>query len=371
LLPAGVARSLSEARGRAALLLSALSDDALRCWEEAGAGAPSAGEGGGRAAAAELAALAAAFPRLRLVVHRRSASAKEAVTMFAAAAAVVGPHGAGLVHTLFCQPGTALVELVFLHSPPMMFWHMASAMRLRYAMVPLPRSFWAQSAKRVDVHEVVSMLRRLLDEPARGCAAGSAGADCAPCAVGTYAPDSWPRVACVPCQPGRVAPSPGAAHCRTCPDGERSVNGMLCERCPDGALAVLQRGGEVCVPMPADAAELRALLDEASPANASGALHQPLPAPELVQAAERLLYTAAESVHSPPRRELAELPQTYEAQRGVGSTLGLPAREGLWLGLAAGGAALVGGALAFAAGRASGKPARVSLTAAAGSPVWV
>jgi len=34
------------------------------------------------------------------------------------------------------------VELVFMHSPPMMFWHIAAALQLRYAMAPLPRSFW-------------------------------------------------------------------------------------------------------------------------------------------------------------------------------------------------------------------------------------
>jgi capsular polysaccharide biosynthesis protein len=87
-------------------------------------------------------ALRTAFPRLQLLVHTRSVPPASAVAMFARAAAVVGPHGAGLSHALFCQPGTALVELVFMHSPPMMFWHIAAALQLRYAMAPLPHSYW-------------------------------------------------------------------------------------------------------------------------------------------------------------------------------------------------------------------------------------
>jgi capsular polysaccharide biosynthesis protein len=92
--------------------------------------------------AALLDALRVAFPALQLLVHTRDVPPAAAVAMFARAAAVVGPHGAGLSHALFCQPGTALVELVFMHSPPMMFWHIAAALQLRYAMAPLPHSFW-------------------------------------------------------------------------------------------------------------------------------------------------------------------------------------------------------------------------------------
>jgi hypothetical protein len=102
-------------------------------------------------------ALQRAFPALRVVVHRRGASAAEAVATFARAAAVVGPHGAGLSHILFCQPGTVVVELVFMHSPPMMFWHISAALQLRYAMAPLPRSFWCV-AKLRTVHACVLVL---------------------------------------------------------------------------------------------------------------------------------------------------------------------------------------------------------------------
>jgi Glycosyltransferase 61 len=87
-------------------------------------------------------ALAAAFPMFTVVAQNRSVRPKEAVALFSRAVAVVGPHGAGLSHTLFCPPGTAVVELMFMRSPPMMFWHMAAALNLRYAMAPQPRSFW-------------------------------------------------------------------------------------------------------------------------------------------------------------------------------------------------------------------------------------
>ena len=66
----------------------------------------------------------------------------DAIQLFARARLVVGPHGAGLSHTLFCGPGTAVVEIAFMRSPPMMFWHIAAALRLHYALAPLPRSFW-------------------------------------------------------------------------------------------------------------------------------------------------------------------------------------------------------------------------------------
>ena len=91
-------------------------------------------------------ALRSAFPTLQLLVHTRGVPPASAVAMFARAAAVVGPHGAGLSHALFCQPGTVLVELVFMHSPPMMFWHIAAALQLRYAMAPLPNSYWCVAA---------------------------------------------------------------------------------------------------------------------------------------------------------------------------------------------------------------------------------
>lgn len=89
-----------------------------------------------------LAALRSAFPRMRVVVHTRQMAPAEAVALFAGAAAVVGPHGAGLSHALFCPPGAALVELLFMRSPPLMFWHIAAAQGLRYAAAPQPRSYW-------------------------------------------------------------------------------------------------------------------------------------------------------------------------------------------------------------------------------------
>jgi capsular polysaccharide biosynthesis protein len=99
-----------------------------------------------------LAALAAALPALTVAVHNRSVPVTEAVAMFSRAVAVVAPHGAGLSHILFCPPGTAVVELMFMRSPPMMFWHMAAALGLRYGMAPQPRSFWCVMVWGVGTH---------------------------------------------------------------------------------------------------------------------------------------------------------------------------------------------------------------------------
>lgn len=201
-----------------------------------------------------LAALAAALPALTVAVHNRSVPVPEAVAMFSRAVVVVAPHGAGLSHILFCPPGTAVVELMFMRSPPMMFWHMAAALGLRYAMAPQPRSFWAQASKVVDVHEVVALLRQLLTgeglpggggPPAHACAAGhftAGNGSCIACAPGSYSPDSWPRALCVPCAPGRVALQAGSSFCTTCPDGTRSVGGVSCAPCPAGMLGCVGCG---------------------------------------------------------------------------------------------------------------------------------
>lgn len=195
-----------------------------------------------------LQALRSAFPALRVEVHSRELSAAASVLLFSRAVAVVGPHGAGLSHVLFCSPGTVVVELMFMHSPPMMFWHMSAALGLRYAMAPLPRSFWGQQSKRVDAAEVVTLLRLALtgvrEEAATGCAPGSYGAPCAPCL------------------PGRVAPEAGSSFCTTCPNGTRSVDGVRCEACAAGEMAALVGNAEVCIVPPESDAELAAMLDE-------------------------------------------------------------------------------------------------------------
>jgi hypothetical protein len=189
-------------------------------------------------------ALRAAFPRMRLAVHDRRASPAEAVAMFSRAAAVVGPHGAGLSHILFCPPGTAVVELMFMHSPPMMFWHMAAALGLRYALAPLPHSFWGQPAAAADAAEVVSLLRRLLPPLLAGAEASCGphfNRSCPFCPAGAWLSGG----ACHPCHPGRVATTPGSAFCRSCPDGERAVGRLACERCPPGSLRQVLR----CYPL--------------------------------------------------------------------------------------------------------------------------
>lgn len=99
---------------------------------------------------------------LEVVVHRRGLSAGDSIALFQRARMVVGPHGAGLSHIVFCAPGTAVLELAFVRSPPMMFWHISAALGLPYSLAPLPRSFWGQPSKVADAAEVVALALRSL-----------------------------------------------------------------------------------------------------------------------------------------------------------------------------------------------------------------
>lgn len=64
----------------------------------------------------------------------------ETVDLFGSAALVVGVHGAGLANTLFCVEGAALLELSLPEPEFGEFRHLAGALGLAYASVPLPPS---------------------------------------------------------------------------------------------------------------------------------------------------------------------------------------------------------------------------------------
>jgi capsular polysaccharide biosynthesis protein len=69
------------------------------------------------------------------LVRLSELSLAEQIALFRSAEAVVGPHGAGLVSTLYCRPGTKVIELWplgFRHVSP--FWNIASLAGLNYAM---------------------------------------------------------------------------------------------------------------------------------------------------------------------------------------------------------------------------------------------
>ncbi len=57
----------------------------------------------------------------------------EQAEMFAAADAVIGPHGAGLTNTVFCRPGTVVLELFNAHIAAC-FWVISELLNLRHAI---------------------------------------------------------------------------------------------------------------------------------------------------------------------------------------------------------------------------------------------
>ena len=58
--------------------------------------------------------------------------------LFAAARVVIGMHGAGLANALFCVEGAALLELSLPEPEFGEYEHLAGALGLAYASVPLP-----------------------------------------------------------------------------------------------------------------------------------------------------------------------------------------------------------------------------------------
>jgi hypothetical protein len=84
-------------------------------------------------------------PHLQLYTFTGEESVQETIQLFRRAKVVAGMHGAGLSHIAFSAPGTAVVELLFMNDPPMMFWHASGALSLQYFMVPLAQSWWLES----------------------------------------------------------------------------------------------------------------------------------------------------------------------------------------------------------------------------------
>jgi hypothetical protein len=194
-------------------------------------------------------------------------------------------HGACLSHSVFSGPETAVVELLFLTNPPLMFWHATAAAGQRYVMVPLSRSWWLERSVEVPVQDVVDAMYIALDEDRGGCDIGGWGGlvgpgllesgawrkegpegyldpnpsfslsphssahtlhpptrfsnagffqwdatgECLPCPAGTYRPAG--AASCMPCPLGRHAQHQGAPFCSTCPAGTFSDDGFECVAC--------------------------------------------------------------------------------------------------------------------------------------------
>eukprot|EP00798_Chlamydomonas_sp_ICE-L_P008682 gene8682-34129_t len=177
------------------------------------------------------------FPSEEFVVFSGAGmSPANTVSLFKRAKVVVGVHGAGMSHVTFAAPGTAVVELLFMADPPLMFWHASGAIGLRYVMLPLPQSWWLDShvdVPRQDLLDVMSLALGLKDTT--GCPSGSAmvEGECEQCHAGTYrfAPGS---ASCLPCPAGKVSPDAGAGSCSICPKSTISDKGVECIACYEG-----------------------------------------------------------------------------------------------------------------------------------------
>ncbi len=131
----------------------------------------SRGTEGARAVRNETEVLAALAPLGFETVRCERLSVAEQAALFADAATVLGPHGAGLSNIAFCRPGTLVVELFGTHIEPC-FWTLAETTGLRHAVLrcapPAPDDAVAYHASHddrrdapldVDVGALTALLR--------------------------------------------------------------------------------------------------------------------------------------------------------------------------------------------------------------------
>lgn len=189
-----------------------------------------------------------------------------------------------------------VLELHFLKDPPMMFWHMASALSLDYWIIPVPKAHWTIAEMEAPIEEVVAVVATALDydtnktTPTSECTAGlvpvivDASVVCKACpsgkeknkffislSVSLSRADSVSRIPCgcsvlalhlcvcvcvspclhpsstgtfkalesdpfcSPCPPGQASGS-GATYCTMCPIHHYQASESTCEKCPEGLL---------------------------------------------------------------------------------------------------------------------------------------
>ena len=112
------------------------------------------------------------FPASELRVFAGEESVADTISLFRRAKVVVGMHGAGLSHSIFSAPGTAVVEFLFMNDPPMMFWHASAALAQRYIMVPLAQSWWLDQSVHVPAQDVIDALALALGVKEGACKPG-------------------------------------------------------------------------------------------------------------------------------------------------------------------------------------------------------
>jgi hypothetical protein len=88
---------------------------------------------------------------------------REAIALLRDAAIVVGPHGAGFFHLIWCSPGTPVIEFAYSEGPypfPSAYYALSVALGLRYHMAVGHGDLF--SAMTVEVAEVVELARTAL-----------------------------------------------------------------------------------------------------------------------------------------------------------------------------------------------------------------
>jgi len=184
-----------------------------------------------------IAAIQGSFPGTEVVVFRGDLSAKDTIQLFERARAVVGIHGAGLTHILWSAPDTVVIELTFLESPPLMFWHISAALDLSYWLVPISQSYWLIPEVDAPTSDIIEILKSSqLTSNSEGCPPGQySDFVCVNCSAGTYAFSQGSTARCPQCQHGTISPTDGAQYCRMCSPGYYSNTQQTeCLPCPQG-----------------------------------------------------------------------------------------------------------------------------------------
>ena len=119
-----------------------------------------------------LGAISSQFPTAKLEVYSGTETVADTISLFRRAKVVVGMHGAGLSHSIFSAPGTAVVEFLFMNDPPMMFWHASAALAQRYIMVPLAQTWWLDQSVHVPAQDVIDALALALGVKEGACKPG-------------------------------------------------------------------------------------------------------------------------------------------------------------------------------------------------------
>lgn len=92
----------------------------------------------------------------------------EQVRTFADAELIIGVHGAGLANTVFCAPGTAVIEIFPRMYSPVCIWHIADTVGHRYIPVVAEQSVGVRRGLSPGHHDVIvghdnDLIRRALE----------------------------------------------------------------------------------------------------------------------------------------------------------------------------------------------------------------